>query len=410
MKSSLTKIASFALPFLVLVISVPAYAAFIRVDPSGGGDATTVAEAMLLASAGDTVAVRFGAHLVNNVQVTDGVALLGGWDSSFTSRVPGTSHLMSSAQQILRCTTGQGLDTVIDGFELTGASNSGILCTDSSPTITNNEFHANTAVDGGAIHCEMGASPFIAHNHIHHNTANLGGGIRGHWGYDTSPTIVENVIEYNTAFYGGGGISVNNGSSVIEDNVIRFNAAHGGQSATGGGIHVWHAEGGVVTVRRNLIIYNTSDEGGGIGITGGHPVIENNTLWGNSAFLGGALYQEESDVAPDPGVTQVHFNILGGSLQGHGVFVHEDYKMVLDCNCVHGNAGAAYAGVSPGLNDITDDPLLCDVSSGDFHLASNSPCAPPGPGGCGLIGAFDVGCGPIGIEALSWGTIKALYR
>jgi hypothetical protein len=94
-----------------------------------------------------------------------------------------------------------------------------------------------------------------------------------------------------------------------------------------------------VEIRRNLIVYNTASEGGGIGITGGHPIIENNTLWGNSAPEGGCIYQEESGL-PDPGTTMIRRNILGGSPVGGAVFCVTDFAMSLDCNCIWNNAGS----------------------------------------------------------------------
>jgi len=392
----------------LLVAAVVADASMIRVDQTGAGDALTVAEGMLLATGGDTVAVRHGLHAVSNLRVVDGVQLLGGWNDTFTARDPGTSLLQGGPGQVLRCTVGQGPETLIDGFEITGADDSAILCTAASPTITTNIFHDNDGVDGGAIHCEYGASPLIEGNHIHHNTAVLGGGIRAHLGQDTSPIIRHNLVEHNHATYAGGGIAVGNSSSLIEDNIIQFNSTGPGASYTGGGIHVWHAGGGVVEIRRNLIVLNSAVEGGGIGITGGHPIVESNTVWGNAAMLGGALFQEESTI-PDPGTTQVFANILGGST--HGVGVHcepDDPAMVLDCNCVYGNAGGSYSGCNAGPSDFSQDPQFCAPTS-DFHLSSSSPCAPPGVTGCGLVGALPVGCGPISVEPESWGRIKAHY-
>ncbi len=38
------------------------------------------------------------------------------------------------------------------------------------------------------------------------------------------------------------------------------------------------------------------------------------------------------------------------------------------------------------------DPLFCDRLRGDLRIAAASPCAPEGSGGCGRVGALDVGC------------------
>lgn len=47
-------------------------------------------------------------------------------------------------------------------------------------------------------------------------------------------------------------------------------------------------------------------------------------------------------------------------------------------------------------NNITEDPLFCDESSGDLTLSEDSPCAPFSPPNesCDLIGALPVACGP----------------
>jgi hypothetical protein len=210
------------------------------------------------------------------------------------------------------------------------------------------------------------------------------------------------VIEYNHAGSAGGGIGVNNGSPVIEDNIIRFNTAGG----TGGGVHVWHAGGGTVELRRNLIIYNNcSGNGGGIGINGGHPLIENNTLWANSASNGGAISYAESEI-PAPGTTQVSHNILGGSTMGAGVHCINLFTISLTCNCVFGNAGGNYVACPPAVGDLLVDPAFCDLV--DFLLQSSSPCAPSGS--CGLVGAYGMGCGPVSLPATTWSQLKAAYR
>jgi hypothetical protein len=60
--------------------------------------------------------------------------------------------------------------------------------------------------------------------------------------------------------------------------------------------------------------------------------------------------------------------------------------------------------------NISADPLFCDAAAGDFALRADSPCAGPGPYGCGTIGALDTGCGPVPVESLSWGRVKAKFR
>jgi hypothetical protein len=60
--------------------------------------------------------------------------------------------------------------------------------------------------------------------------------------------------------------------------------------------------------------------------------------------------------------------------------------------------------------NISLDPQFCDLANGDFRVSSTSPCAPP-QSGCGLMGAYDVGCGVTSVEPSTWGSVKgAFYR
>ena len=47
-------------------------------------------------------------------------------------------------------------------------------------------------------------------------------------------------------------------------------------------------------------------------------------------------------------------------------------------NCVYGNTAYDYAGLSPGVGDISVAPLFVDLAAGDFHLTRESPCVDVG--------------------------------
>ena len=80
---------------------------------------------------------------------------------------------------------------------------------------------------------------------------------------------------------------------------------------------------------------------------------------------------------------------------------YEDTDLTVRCCDVYGNSGGDWIGCIAsqyGIDgNISQDPLFCDALTGDFTLDAASPCAPEHSGGCGLIGAWPVGCGSTGL-------------
>ena len=66
-----------------------------------------------------------------------------------------------------------------------------------------------------------------------------------------------------------------------------------------------------------------------------------------------------------------------------------------------------------GTNEnMSEDPLFCDIYAGDFRLCANSPCLPEN-NSCGEpIGAHEEGCGSCetAVQAVTWGQIKSEFR
>ncbi len=88
-------------------------------------------------------------------------------------------------------------------------------------------------------------------------------------------------------------------------------------------------------------------------------------------------------------------------------------EVIVRCNDAYGNGIEDYHEVGVGPDDdydnISADPLFCDLAGGNYQLAGDSPCAPDN-NNCGLlIGAFEVGCAPTAIEDDYPATIPASY-
>ncbi len=214
---------------------------------------------------------------------------------------------------------------------------------------------------------------------------------------NSSPIIRNNIIRYNSSFVVGGGIySWSGGEPIIEGNIIANNgASSGAYGAYGGGIYI-----GSGTIRRNLIMGNGANQdnsqltalGGGIYAGGSPLLIENNTLYDNSAWtwgggpdggMGGGLWfwvAEAADVVIRNNI--IVFNSLGGGVSGS---IYDTTWTGWDYNLVFGNEPYDYDGIEPAPHDIQADPLFVDRFSGDYHLmsvvcsdSSDSPCIDAG--------------------------------
>ena len=129
---------------------------------------------------------------------------------------------------------------------------------------------------------------------------------------------------------------------------------------------------------------------------------------------------------------QVYSSTIVANLSS-GVLVSADSNAIIESTILAFNTGAAVQCLQPGgsasftccdvfgngdnwtgclagqlgqSGNIAVDPLFCDEI--DWRLSASSPCAPANSG-CGLIGAFDVACGPVPAHTVTWGRIKARF-
>ncbi|HOP06473.1 MAG TPA: T9SS type A sorting domain-containing protein [candidate division Zixibacteria bacterium] len=212
----------------------------------------------------------------------------------------------------------------------------------------------------------------------------------------------------------GGGILIDSAAVVIENCDIHHNeSTSGGDDAGGGGVCFYY--GGYVVLRNSIIRDNISTDGGGIlsstDAAGG--VLENNIISNNYSYDagGGVFLYNATTVNP--------FRVIGNTIVGnrgakHGFgfqsfLVDVDFernlvtdngpietcecdvgygisiggynveRTVVTCNDVYGNCGDQAQSNPNGfpydVTNLIEDPLLCDLEGGDFHLSLSSPCA-----------------------------------
>ncbi|MCK4512348.1 hypothetical protein KAW64_11445, partial [bacterium] len=134
---------------------------------------STIAEAIEATSNGDTILVYPGVYYESNLDLGTGVALIGvaGRDSTTIDASGGGSAIRVGYAR----GGGRPPDTTrIEGFTITGATDSAVKLLHASPTIASCTITGNTATMGAGIYCSR-SSPMVSDCVFWDNTAAQGG-------------------------------------------------------------------------------------------------------------------------------------------------------------------------------------------------------------------------------------------
>jgi hypothetical protein len=184
-------------------------------------------------------------------------------------------------------------------------------------------------------------------------------------------------FEGNSTQLGGGAVSIGGtGTNVVSDCVF-WNNRTTGLAASPGALFL----GFGATVTGNTFYANA----------GGHP-------------------QVAGTIRCDIGMFQIWSNIIASTTKGVAVQGVNAAVITGGCNVFWDNPDGEAIGYTLAASDRIIDPQFCGADSGNFDVAKSSPCLPAHSGGCNQIGARGQGCGPISVDARSWGEIKAAYR
>ena len=317
-------------------------------------------------------------------------------------------------------------------------SGSGIVV---PPMISDCSFTRNQALggnSGGGMNGGRGVVErcVFTDNHADNSGGGAGGGGR----------FQECVFESNTALGGGGGLS--SGQEIIDCRFTNNHARNGGgcwpaglgltggaavsgcefsgnsADLRGGGLY-W-TTGTTFAIQDSRFSHNfAASQGGGMWVFFGSPSsVTGCTFEGNTASVAGAV--SIGGPAAAPLVTFSSSTLVGnGASVGGGIFVSIPVEITntiiafgtqgealtcagsgigaMSCTDIFGNTGGNWTGCIAdqlGINgNFSLNPLFCNFVGGDYTLAQASPCSPAhSPAGCGLIGAYPVGCAtPIGI-------------
>jgi parallel beta-helix repeat protein/predicted outer membrane repeat protein len=265
-------------------------------------------------------------------------------------------------RQVVRITSGEGADTVIEGFTITGGSatdGGGIYCGNNSiATIINctiSDNHAQGSIGGvwpigggGGIYCTENSSPTITGCMITDNTSGVHGG--GIYCNNSSPTISGCTISDNTNDQWGGGIyCTENSSPKINDCMISGNSA-----IFGGGVSCDESN---PTITGCTISANTGGSGGAVVCSNSSPTITGCTISNNTGGNGGGIYCKGGI----PTIAGCTIADNTANWNGGGIYCTGSSPTITDC-AITGNAATSSGYDGGGIYcDFYSSPKLTNT-------------------------------------------------
>jgi hypothetical protein len=280
---------------------------------------------------------------------------------------------------VVTCRSGEGPDTVLDGFTITGGTGTespffsalggGMYNGNSSPTVNNCTFRRNTAIlveggyGGGMLN--VGGNPTVTNCAFIQNYSFSGGGMSN---YESSPTVTNCTFSGNASDDGGG---MHN----LDSNPTVKNCTFSGNTA---------------------ILIGEGYGGGMSNHFGSDPSLTNCIVWGNRDRSGmdesAQIYNDDYHEANRP---VVNYSIIQGGWSGLGGIG------VLDADPMF------VRPPDPGPDGTWDG---VDDDYGDLRLRGGSPCIDAGdpgfaaqPGETDLEGHARVLCGRVDMGAYEFG-------
>ncbi len=269
-----------------------------------------------------------GIHITSTFQLTNGVALYGGFAMTETQRTQrdwganatvlsgdidandwntDTNDIAETWDDLVgsnayHVVTGGGTaqSARLDGFIITAGNangsgypdtyGGGVLNGPGAPTLVNLTFKGNRAVSYGGAMVNLSSSPVLDNLMFSGNYATLGGGAM----YNNLSDLVQRGLAINRITFrsnqagGYGGALMSLGGAPALTNVTFV-----GNSALNMGGAMWN-EAGVPTLTNVIVTGNRADTCGGLAFSHNKPTLINVTISGNWANTGGSLCHNES--------------------------------------------------------------------------------------------------------------------
>ncbi|MFN8178820.1 MAG: FlgD immunoglobulin-like domain containing protein [bacterium] len=333
MRPRRSRIALVALPLVAPILA----AATWHVTPDGSGDAPTIAAALTMAAAGDSVLLACGTYHEHEVMVRKTVTL-------------------ASETGLPDCVT------------IDAGRSGGVLHVEglAAPTVIGLTITGGRASFGGGIWAGSGAAPSFRECVFADNAAAEGGGA---YCFHTTPRFTHCEFRGNSADYWGGGLSCfDNTSPLITDCTFTGNCA----GIAGGA--VWSYFSSTPRLTTSTLAGNTAgSSGGALHALGAGFVCDRTLVWGNCALEGRTLVLAGVGAAASFSCCDVDTGL--GWRDGAGA--------------------VTWPGPNVSADPLFCAPLACEAApslGGDFSLRASSPCLPGGNPCAAALGAPGAAC------------------
>ncbi len=185
----------------------------------------------------------------------------------------------------------------------------------------------------------------------------------------------------------GGGMYIKNTPLRIKNCIFYNNGGWlGGALCLKGDTHF-----ATVNIEHCMFIRNIAGYGAAIFADNMKVIGQNCTFYDNGALHGSHLYT----VSSGSEFSNCIFAFVGGG----GAFVSDTNYLTISKSDIYGNVGGDdHENLSCHIGECGNfslDPLFCDTSALDLHLAANSPCLADNNDIKELIGYYDLGCNAI---------------
>lgn len=282
---------------------------------------------------------------------------------------------------VVTCITGEGSDTILEGFTITGGTGTwcvidsdlycggGMYMVDASPTVSDCTFINNSANSGGGVYIS-GMSPSITDCTFTNNSALLaeywfeehGGG--GVFVFQSSPIISDCTFTQNTSETDGGGIRNIESLTIVRNCSFSNNTA----DVDGGGIDNYDGQYPYIPITVEDCTFDSNvagasggfAEGGGVN-SQGSITVSGCTFNDNSAsHEGGGLATEFGDV----NISSCTFT-NNNSIAGGGVFTFQGRVQIESCSFISNTT----TWIGGGMADIGSDAIItnCLFQSNKSH-------------------------------------------